>query len=238
MSEQVDSVTNEHILEIRYKPNPKILDHRGTWADTISSHMDLRHWRVIENRVDLFSEQQREHVFVGFRNAGFTASDTPTKNFFPDKATKLFRFLLELDGFGPALHVERFGVRSRFCTRFEGSFEELMQRVATKYLALTGQAKEAVGKNAKLIDIASPLNFVDKVGNFNTTSGPMLKTQLAEHFRKDSGFPEVGLFYDIDYFLRPNREMSDKEILSTISSFAEAGWERHDRVCALIVGSY
>lgn len=27
---------NQHIFEIRYKPNPKILDYRGTWAEMLT----------------------------------------------------------------------------------------------------------------------------------------------------------------------------------------------------------
>lgn len=236
MAEQVDSTTNEHVLEVRYKPNPRILDYRGTWAEQISEHLGLPHWRIIENRIDIFSEHQVEHVFVGFRNAGFTASDTPTKNFFPDKATKLFRFLFGLDAFGAQLHVERLGLRSRFCTPFEATFEDLTQLFAAKYVTITAAAQEAIGQSAKLIDIGAPLNFADKFGNFNTVSGPMTKVQLTDFFRKNKGFPEVGLFYDIDYFIRPDKVLPGTDVLAAIGTFANEAWERHLRVKAVVLG--
>ena len=236
MNDKVDSITNEHVLEVRYKPNPKVLDHRGRWAEQISAHMDLRHWRILENRVDIFSENQVEHAFVGFRNAGYTAADTPTKNYFPDKASKLFRFLFSLEDFGDNLFLERIGVRSRFCTPYDGSFDDLTQLFSNKYLSLTPEAKEAIGTHAKLIDIGAPLNFVDKIGNFNTMSGPMVRKQLDGYFRKSEGFPEVGLFFDIDYFLKPERAVISKELLSQIKSFAEEAWNKHAVVRTLLIG--
>jgi hypothetical protein len=237
MTAKTDSITNEHVLEIRYKPNPRVLDHRGTWAEQISEHLSLAHWRIVENRVDVFSEGQIEHAFVGFRNAGFTASDTPTRNFFSDKATKLFRFLFTLDAFGDSLHVERLGVRSRFCTPFDGSFEDLTAKFSTRYLTIAPAALKAIGDSAKLIDIGAPLNFVDKLGNFNSNGGPMTEAQLTTFFRKDAGFPDVGLFYDIDYFIRPGKVLSSKEVLGTITGFATEAWERHERVKALVLGA-
>lgn len=237
MSDKIDTITNEHVLEIRYKPNPRVLDYRGTWAEQLSEHLGLAHWRIIENRIDIFSEHQVEHAFVGFRNAGFIASDTPTKNFFSDKATKLFRFLFTLEPFGDSLHVERLGVRSRFCTPFQDSFERLTQLFSTRYVTITPAARDAIGDSAKLIDMGAPLNFVDRLGNFNTHAGPMIKVQLANFFRKDTGFPEVGLFYDIDYFIRPAKILSGREVLAAISGFANEAWERHDRVKAVVLGA-
>lgn len=237
MTEKVDPVTNEHVLEVRYKPNPKVLDHRGRWAEQISEHMGLRHWRIIENRIDIFSDNEVEHAFVGFRNAGFIVTDTPTKNFFPDKATKLFRFLFDLPDFGKNLHIERLGVRSKFCSLFKGSFEQLVDLFSSKYVGLTPPAREAVGGSAKLIDVGAAFNFVDKFGNFNTHSGPMVRAQLSDFFKKNDGFPEVSLFYDIDYFIRPNREVTGKDVLSNIQNFADEAWERNARIGRLIMGN-
>ena len=39
-------IHNEFLLEIRYKPNARILDHRGDWAERISEHMRLPRWRA------------------------------------------------------------------------------------------------------------------------------------------------------------------------------------------------
>ena len=79
---------NEYTLEIRYRPNPKILDFRGSWAEAISAHMKLPEWSILENRVDIYDDKTKERAFVGFRNAGYVAQDTPTRNYFADKTSR------------------------------------------------------------------------------------------------------------------------------------------------------
>ncbi|MGB9627770.1 MAG: hypothetical protein ACPL6D_03840 [Thermodesulfobacteriota bacterium] len=101
---------NEHIFEIRYKPNPKVLDYRGSWAEAISEHMQLPDWRILENRIDVYNEKIGERALVGFRNAGFVTRNTPIKKYFPERTIKFFRYVLYLNGFGKILFVERIGV--------------------------------------------------------------------------------------------------------------------------------
>lgn len=225
---------NEHTFEIRYKPNPKVLDYRGSWAEAISDHMELPDWRILENRIDIYNEKRGERAFVGFRNAGFVSFNTPTKNYFPEKTTKLFKYLLNLDGFGKSLFVERIGVRSKFCAKYEGAFEELREKYTTKYLSLTEAAKTII--QAKLLDIGGPLNFADSHGNFNTMSGPMIHEQLSNFFVKAEGLPNVGLYFDIDYWLKPNKEKEGREILRHIEEFANSAWTKFESISRLILG--
>lgn len=228
-------IISEHTVEIRYKPNPKILDFRGTWAENISDHMGLPDWGIIENRIDIFSKAKNMHAFVGFRNAGFVTVDAPTSNYFPNQATKLFKYLFGLDGFGDPIFVERLGVRFKFCTNFDGKFEELCEKYSTSFLSITDKAKKALGENVKLIDIGGPLNFVDGLGNFNTMSGPMAKAQTEQFFKKHDEYPEVGLFFDIDYWRKPEKELGGKEVVATLKSFAEAAWQRHEAIKTLVL---
>lgn len=237
MSKANRRALTEHILEIRYRPNPKVLDLRGTWAESISKHMELEHWRIIENRVDLFDEDQSLHVFVGFRNAGCIALDPPTRNFFPDKAAKLLTHLFGLDGFGDPLFVERLGVRSKFCTAYSGTFDALTELYASNYLCLTPNAYKAVGQKVKLIDIGGPLNFADHLGNFNTMSGPMTAAQFPQFFKKDEGFPDVGLYFDNDYWVRPAKNLAGREVVPKVRSFATEAWDRSERVAAVVFGA-
>jgi len=226
---------NEHTFEIRYKPNPKILDYRGTWAELISNHMKLPQWNIVQNRVDIYDKTSKNHAFVGFRNSGFLTPDSSTKNYFYDQATKLFSFIAKLDGFEKEPFVERIGVRSKFCTAFDKGFDELKNRYSQRYLTLTREAEKAI--NAKLIDIGGPLNFVDNSGNFNTVSGPMERGQILQFFssRNNDEVPEIGLFYDIDYWLKPNKSMDCRQINDNIKSFAIAAWERYERIKNLIL---
>lgn len=228
---------NEHVFEIRYKPNPKILDYRGTWAEMVSEHMQLSQWRILENRIDVYDKVNKNHAFVGFSSSGFLCNDSPTKNYFYDQAIKLFSFISRLDGFEAEPIVERIGIRSKFCTLFEKGFEELKNQFASKYICLSTEAEKAM--NAKLVDIGAPLNFADKLGNFNTMTGPMEKSQIAQFFygRKEAEVPEIGLYFDIDYFLKPNKKMKSDEITKLIREFAESSWDKHEKVRNLILGA-
>jgi len=233
----MSKVINEHVFELRYKPNSKVLDYRGTWAELISEHMQLSQWRILENRIDVYDNINKNHAFVGFSSSGFLCHDTPTKNYFYDQAIKLFNFIAKLDGFEKEPFVERIGVRSKFCTPFEQGFEELKNRFASKYITLSTEAENAL--NAKLIDMGAPLNFVDKLGNFNTMAGPMEKAQIVQFFygKKETEVPEIGLFLDVDYFLKPKRKMNAGEITKSIKEFAESSWDKHEKIKKLILGA-
>lgn len=224
---------NEHVLEVRYKPNPKVLDNRGSWAEAISDFMDLPLWRITENRIDIYDEKNGDRAFVGFLNAGFIVHNTPTKNYFSDKAVKFFRYLFTLKDFPKTPHVERIGVRSKFCKEYKGSFDQLREKYISNYLSLTEKAKNII--NSELIDIGGPLNFADKYGNFNTMSGPMTDEQLSQSFNKPEDVPAVGLYFDIDYWLRPKKQVREQEILKKIKQFANSAWERFNSVSRLIL---
>ena len=226
---------NEHILEIRYKPNPKILDYRGTWAEGISGHMGLKHWNIVQNRVDVYNEDSSLQAFVSFKNAGFVALDTQTRDFFPNKALRFFKYLFSMDGFGKELFVERLGVRSTFVQEFKGEFDELLNKYKTNYLSLTEKASKVI--DAELVDIGGPLNFKDKNGNFNTMSGPMKSEQLSGYFGRSSDkLPDVSLYYDIDSWIRPKKDLTDREILRKIKAFTEASWDRFINIRDVILG--
>ncbi len=226
---------NECTFEIRYKPNTITLDRRGEWAEALTNHTRLEHWRVDLNRIDVFSEDQDIHAYVGYKNAGLTLNDAPNKDFFPNYVHNLLSFVFKLNGFGDPKHIERIGVRKKFCTPFTGSFDDLLKRYSTKYLTIPEQAWNSLGAGTRLTDIGGHLNFEDKVGNFNTMCGPMPQKQFSDYFSNPGSFPDVGLYYDIDYWVRPQKKMSGKDVIATIKNLFNAGWERHSRVRDLII---
>lgn len=234
MWEENMSDLNEHVLELRYKPNPKILDYRGTWAKAISDHMGLPEWRIGENRIDIYAGNNKDRAFVGFRNSGFVAFNTPTKNYFSEKAAKFFNYLFDLEGFEKKPYIERLGVRSKFCKAYNGDFDQLLQKYISNYLSLTDKARKII--NAKILDIGGPINFADRYGNFNTMSGPMTDEQMGQYFQTKEDLPAVGLFFDIDYWLTPKRELNKQEILSHIKQFTDSAWGRFDSLSGLILG--
>ena len=62
------------------------------------------------------------------------------------------------------------------------------------------------------------------------------QSEAAGLFTKDTGFPDVGLFYDIDYWTRPDHSMNLHDLTKLLTAFAVAAWDRHERVVKLIAG--
>lgn len=228
-------VINEIILEIRYRPNAKILDYRGTWAEMAAKHMDMTEWRIVENRFDIHDKDMSRRGFVSYKNAGFIMRNSTLIDFFPNQANKFLRFMFTQRPFGNQLMVERIGLRSRFATEFSGEFSELLARYVEHLLTLTPKAREII--NAELIDIGGPLDFKTAHGNINTVSGPMGKNQLKEFFKFEENPPDVAFFFDADYWIRPEKEMQSKDILETVRFFAHEDWEIYDRLVNLVMGS-
>jgi hypothetical protein len=205
--------TTEDVLEIRYRPNARILDHRGEWAEALAAHMSLAEWNIIENRIDIFSTDKTQHIFVGFRNAGIICLDSPTANFFSDKAQRFLRRLFDFPDFDDPVLLERLGVRHRAASQFDGTFDELVGRFISRYVGLS-QGLTAALADANLLDVGAPLNFSDVVGKFNTQAGPMLEDQFKTMFRKRDGLPAVGLFTDIDYFVAPAAPVARNDLVA------------------------
>jgi hypothetical protein len=234
MTGAADRIINEYLLEVRYSPNAKILDYRGTWAESVSKFMDLRQWEIVENRFDVFDKEQTRRFFVSYRNAGALIHNSSTRNYFPDQANKFLRFLFDQKAFGDSLLLERLGVRARFATSFDGSFEELLNRYSTRFLTINPKVHELM--NATIIDIAGPIDFSTKNGKINTSSGPMPKEQVAQAFSHEKDLPDIALYFDFDYWIRPNTTFPGKEILDIIKSFSGEIWDFHESLISLILG--
>jgi hypothetical protein len=225
---------NEHVFELRYKPNAKIIDYRGEFAEMISSELGLTEWRITKDRVDVFDKEEKHRLYVGFRSSGYVAQDSITANYFPDKAVQFLNFVSNIKTFGNHWIVQRMGVRSRFCTAFDGECEDALERLGSRYTTLTEDAKSAIGE-AKVIDLNGVVNFEDEHGSFNTQLGPMLASQIAEVLKDRDDYPEVGIYYDIDYWKRPEKDVAESDVTRFIKVAAREGWERHGRILRLIL---
>ena len=196
---------SEYVFEIRYEANPVVLDMRGGWADTLRSYMQYKHWQILENRVEVKSHDELEKCFLTPGNAGYILLDTADTDKFTTQASRYLRKLMSLPGFGQQVYISRIGVRLRTCVEMHVKFSQLVSSFASSYIQLTPKAEEAI--NATLVDVGAPLNFKDALGNFNTSSGPMERDQIVQFFQRPNpervAYPDVGLFYDIDYFINP-----------------------------------
>jgi hypothetical protein len=230
----VDPRTNELITEVRFKPNPRVLDHRGEWAEALISSLDLPAWQIDDNSVKVANKDATRIVTLGFQNVIAQARDIETKNFFPEFASKAIRTIFTLDGFGP-VEVGRIGVRSKFCNYFRGEFSDLVSRSSQRYVMPTKALANVFGRSARLIDIGAPLNFEDEDGFFNTNCGPMNRDQLKQFFVKNEGFPEVGLYFEIDYFSKPQSILRAEVVAESVSRFAVKSWEFNERIRDMVL---
>ena len=79
--------------------------------------------------------------------------------------------------------------------------------------------------------------FADDIGNFNTMSGPIEKKQMVQFFsrRKEEELPGTGFYFDIDYWVKPERNMMIDDINSKVRHFSERSWDRFQKICGLIM---
>ena len=225
---------SQYVLEIRYQPNAKVLDHRGKWAELIAAEMHLPHWVIVENRVDVFDDAQNIRCYVGFRNMGYIITKPPTTNFFSDQSVKFLKFVGAFDDFETPLRVQRIGVRTRMLTPFDGGMEALVSMYKDRFLGPTPKAEAVLGGN--LIDIGGALNFSGKFGNFNTNGGPMPAEQAKSFFPDGEDHPEVGLYFDVDYWMRPQQAMLVADIAKVIRQFSSESLAKHANIKDLIIG--
>lgn len=238
-AEQHRYLPNDFTVEIRFKPNPRMLDHRGEWAARLSELLELDKWVIAENVLDVHDEPTTQRALVAFNRCALTMIDVTGSEVFSARAIKFLTFLFDLPDFTRRLWVHRLGVKPRFFTLFDGGFEQLLNRVKDRYFDLKTEAKEAIGESATLTDIGALLDLKDDLGDFKSLCGAMKRDQARTimDYRKKDELPLVGLYYDIDYFTKPDKEMRDDEIAGTIQKFAYEGWQRHQRIRSLIVRS-
>ena len=238
--EQNQYLPNDQTLQIDYKPNSEVLDYRGKWTKALSDCLKLSEWAITENKIDLFDNPKTEHAYVAFNKCGLTRRDQCSMNSFPERAREFVGSVFSLEAFGSPVHIKRIAVKSRFHTPYNRSFEDLVKRVKDRYFNLTEDAYSNIGDSANMTDIGASLVFEDEHGEFNTHCGAMKGEQAKQQFfqyKEEDQLPKVGLYYDVDYFVSPDKSMTDKEVIAKLENFAREAWCRHQRIRKLIVGN-
>jgi hypothetical protein len=123
------------------------------------------------------------------------------------------------------LPVERLGVRHKLGVPFDGAYEVLLDHLSKNYVQLAPRLQESL-HDAHLVDIGAPLNFTDNVGNFNTSVGPVKEAQLRDFLGKREGIPAIGVYIDVDYWVKPGGLLTDSETVAKVSAFAAAAYRR------------
>ena len=226
---------NEYVFEIRFKPNPNVLDNRGVWSYDIIDLLNLTEWRIIENRIDIYDREETINVFVSFKNAGLVMRNISNQNEFKNNSNKLIKYLLTQKPFGYSIDVSRIGVRSRFANDVKSSFDDLFKLYSEKIIKITPEFLEIF--NANLIDIGSPLSFEGEFGSMNVRSGPMKFDQLDQFFKIiDSDDDKSFAFLEIDYYKKfdPPLSMHNNQIIEILNNLSSSNWGHNKKFVARI----
>ena len=231
----------DNVLEIRYKPNPKFLDSKGRFAKIVLEELQFDHWSINENGFEVNNEDVSERAFLSFNRFGYVVKDSQTNNYFFDKCSKFIKAICNDEIVQKNIYVERIGLRQRKCAEFKGNFETLMDKYNNKMIQSNFICSAL---QSEMIDTGCNLNFKDKYGTFNTVSGPMEKEQILEFFfnqeknrytKTKDNVPDVGLYIDLDYWTKPEREISRDEIIRNLKVFAEQAIYKCESFCKFIL---
>ena len=220
------------ILEVRFRPNARVLDRRGQWAETIAQEMELEHWNIVENRVDLLSGDKKIRAFVGFRNFGLTTLDAPTSNYFRDKATKLTGVISKLPDFIFPLSIERCGVRTTICHEIDAEVERIASVVRDRFVV--PESLQDLGGADNVVDAAVALYFRAAHGQLNIRVSSNGANEIKAAFRSHSPdeLPQQGWISDMDYFSSDKEQVSQKNLVWRIIEFSDELDRQHAALSA------
>jgi uncharacterized protein (TIGR04255 family) len=214
---------SEFIFEIRFKPNPILLDFRGAWVSAISSRYKLDEWRVDNNRIDIFDRETSKRFFLSFNNFGLVVKDLDYDGIRP--YIESYLALLnkhETINLPDPLSVKRVGIRGRKFIEIDDNYQKIVELFYTKYVNLNPSLLDVIKYD--IDDMNIPINFAFPSGKINTNVGPMSLDQVAKFFEgKTSSNP--GYFFDIDVFSTPDDEISMNEIKKTTLDFLSVNEE-------------
>lgn len=200
----------KYVVEIRFTPDPRILDKRGEIAENISNNF-LEEWKISSNKIE-FTSKENESALAYFSYKNFAlVSDYPNdKNFFLDKSEQLIKSSWQ---YFPTNKIIRLGVRSTFFIKTD-SFKKTFESYKDSFLKIEDNKLKEIGE---LVDMGFPLNFIVDNDHIHTTTGPMEKEQAKQSFGEIEEIPESGIFLDVDYFRKDfSSYIKQKDVLDFV----------------------
>lgn len=219
------------LFEIRYSPNPKVLDNRGKWVSDILPIMEMTDWMITENRLDIRDKDERRKAFCGYKNSSFFMRQVENPNEFYEESKKFLEYFLNQPDFVENLHVERIGVRCKFARTYKGNFDFLLKQYSEKFILVHKNVEDIL--QAKILDIGSPLTLQTPIGTINLMTGPMKEEQLKQYFKFEGNIP-VSIYTDFDYWINPKDVIGINELLITIRDFNNENWARNKTIVDLL----
>jgi len=190
-------VISRHVVEIRFKPDGRLLDRRGQIGEVLVDGDNIFETWAIANRIDLTSKDNSHiRAFFSHRNLGLTSFHPNDIEFFKEQTGKFIRSAWNELNNRP---IHRVGIRSTFLIEIE-DFDEAVKGYIRKFLNLDDDDLKQIG--GQLVDVGFPLHFSDGDNRFNVSTGPMKARQAQQYISEISAdnFPDVSLYLDFDYF--------------------------------------
>jgi hypothetical protein len=224
----------EQVLEIKYRPEPRVLDHLGLWADQLLKEYQLTEWQITQSRLDVFDKQETNRLFISFKNAGLVLRNSTDEHEFLAKTRTFLKFLLKQNPFNTKFSIERLGVLSKFAYEYNGMFDDLRTHISKNLYSINEKYLNLF--DGKLTDFAIPLTFQTESGKTNSHLGPMKKDQLKVFLPFVDELPDVCLYFDIDHALTPedNQSLDIKKLPKTIDEYIQSNWAHYYRLLKLI----
>lgn len=214
----------EHIFEVRFKPNAQILDRRGELASHLSSRLGMPEWNIGADRIDLrFDSIQSSTAFLSYRNFGVVAKGEDATSLFEKLSKDLLLTLAETSPISGIKEVLRLGVKSKFAVPSDKAFSNLLANYQNRWAKVSEKAIHCLDGN--IVDIGVVLDVRTAIGTVKTQSGPMGREQLILFFDylKDQTIDEEVFYYaEYDYWKKPFSIKKIEELKPIIDNYFKA----------------
>lgn len=220
-------ISQKYITEIRFIPNPQIIDMRGKIASQLVSD-EFKQWLITKDRVEI--RNKNDVVFVSHMNLGFLALKKEIVNSSIDRVDEALKLLGDLQ-------PVRWGFRVFSLLPSKKSFSNILDEYKSKLMKFEPENFSKI--NGKLIDIGISYIFKKDKDEFHLTTGPMGKKQALEIFPKEK-LPKNGIFIDLDIYREGNDfykgDFSRSRILAFIRNSFSISQEIVDEFAGILNG--
>lgn len=218
---------NEHVIEIRFKPDARILDKRGEIANLLTVN-PFDQWNISTNKINFLSKDNPNlEAYFSFKNTGLISSyPNETKSFIEETE----KFIKTVWNHFPTNEITRVGIRSRYVLPAK-DFKTMFDAYKEKFLGIKDDDLKKLGGD--LIDLGFPLNFVDGENFFNIHTGPMEKKEFSNLVKNQDEIFDNGVFLDFDFF---KEKFSPYTKQKDIVDFLKLGVKKAENALSVISG--
>lgn len=222
----------KQLCEIRFKPDPKILDKRGEITGALSD-LTFPNWKIANNRIDFGNDKDLfASAFFSYRNLGTSSCFPHDAKYFVDTTKE---FIKKSWVFFPSNNIVRVGIRSSVLVDLGKSFKDYFEVYKKN---ISGFTKKNLFK-AELVDVGLNLNFANGDEYFNITTGPMDREQAKMFFdgNSDEEIPETCVYIEVDYFKKDFKpSIKQKDIFKILDDGIAKSEEISSSITGIVSG--